>query len=350
MSEGSSNLDSVRAFKHLLGAIRDGVSSVPENYRRRMHSLAEVIAVGEEVVQSKVFCFGGEFGYELLSWLPYLRYVATTKDVRLRTCSRPGTAALYSFATEHIEVPFTWRPDKHGSEEASQAFRRWFGDAAVFPTGIVKKKAQDFSIAGVQWHHQDIHSRLTAAHYKPLELVVGEAEFLPSGRRVAVINNKDFDNWAAEDKLLRESFDARDLERLRQALVSAGYFVVYHRFDEPVPEERFELRDDTIFRRPGSLDMRDLYRDNDARRVMELQLQLYRSAELAVCPQGGNSFLPIMSNTRAMILSKARARLIEYQDLARLYDTRVDVFTSTEAILDAVSLLNVSNSGPSMGR
>lgn len=322
----------------LAGAMRDGIVSIPGNYRGRRATRSATVALDAKDVEESVLCFGGEFGYELLSWIPYLRYVAETTGLRLRTCSRPGTSTLYGFAAEHTEVPFTWRPDGQGSLESAASFDRRFGRAAVYPTGVQGKIPQQFSIAGIQWQHQDIHQRLRATNFSKIELSGPAADFLPADRPVAVVNNKDFDNWAVTDPLLRESFDRQDLIDLRGALQEAGFFVVYHRFDEPVPELRFALADTGLFEGQGCIDMRDIYRGRQSAEIMDLQLRLYRSADLAVCPQGGNSFLPVLAGTRTMVLSKAKARLIEYQDLAGLYDVRVDVFTSTASILDAIRL------------
>jgi len=339
------------ALRHAAGAVLDGIRVVPERYRMRSTwatALVPTIEIARNEVEGKIFCFGGEFGYELLSWLPYLKFLAEDVGLTIRTCSRPGSGRLYDFSSEHIEVPFTWRPDSNGSLTAAREFRRLFGVSAVFPAPLSRKAPQVLAVAGYLWEHKDIHQRLTATNFRQLELdLVDEApDFLPVGRPIAVINNKDFDNWASVDPLLREAFDPDALLLLRDSLIAAGYFVVYHRFDEPVPEDRFPLDDVGIFGGDGSLDMRDVYLDADAEAVMRLQLQLYAATELAICPQGGNSFLPIIARTRAMVLSRATMRLIEYQDLSRLYGVRIDVFTSIDAIVDAVRLHGMTRGAP----
>lgn len=334
-------------IRHVMGATLDGLRSIPNSYRRRSgggSSTRESVDVTAAEARELIFCFGGEFGYELLSWLPYLRFLAHDAGLPLRTCSRPGSRLLYDFSEDHIEVPFRWRPDQNGTEESARAFRAMFGDRAVFPASGGRKVVQDFRVGGYRWEHQDVHARLTAQNYRIYEPEARVASFLSTDAPVAVINNKDFDNWFATDPQLRESFDASMLRRLRDALHAAGFFVVYHRFDEPVPENRFPLDDAGIFDAPFTLDMREVYAGEEPEAVMRLQMELYSAASLAICPQGGNSFLPIMSRTRAMILSKARTRLVEYQDLASLYDVRVDVFTSADAIVDAVRLIGLSPS------
>lgn len=289
-----------------------------------------------EELRDRIFCFGGEFGYELLSWLPYLKYVADESGVPLRTASRPGSAPLYSFSVHHEEHPFRWRPDGFGTSASDEYFIRAYGRSAVIPRNPTKKESGGLVVAGIPWEHRRIHERLTTTVYRPLEFPGRRAAFLETRSPIAIINNKDFDNWGNADPQLREAFSPADLEQLRDALHAVGYFVVYHRFDEAVPESRFELSDEGLFDGDGCLDMRDVYGGiEDAGARTEQQLALYRSADLAICPQGGNSFLPIMLGVPTLVLMK-RVRLVEYQDLERVYGTRVDVHTSVRGILAAV--------------
>ncbi len=287
-----------------------------------------------ELAEARI-CFGGEFGYELVSWLPYLNFVAHELGVGLRTCSRPGSGLLYGFSDDHIEMEFTWRPDRFGSTSSEEAFRSRFGRSAVFPRQPQDGRAFPLSIGGIRWEHQWIHSRLASANYRALTLPTSPAHFLPD-RPIAVINNKDFENWGNRDPQLRESFTSDDLVTLRDILIERGFFVVYHPFVEPVQEDRFAIQDEALFGGPGSLDMRAVYGSaSSAEQVMQLQLALYGAAQLAVCPQGGNSFLPIILGLRTVVLS-TRGRLIEYQDLARLYSADVHVHTSVRSIIAAL--------------
>lgn len=287
-------------------------------------------------LEGRVLCFGGEFGYEILSWLPYLDFVAHETGASIRTCSRPGSSLLYTFAAEHTEMPFSWRPESFGTDESDAAFRRRFGDRAVTVRGPWRSTLQDVTLGGIRWEHQRIHDRRTTPNFRRLELPTPPAPFVPDGAPIAVINNKSFENWGNRDPKLRESFDREGLIAMRDALRGNGYFVVYHRFEEPVPEDRFALDDAGLFDGEGSLDMRDVYAScASPGEVMERQLGLFAAASLAVCPQGGNSFLPILQSTPTLVLS-TRGRLVEYQDLADLYGTTVDVFTSPQAVLDAL--------------
>ena len=324
------------AARDFAGAAFDGWRSGVNSYHRRRAAKPQHVPLDE--VSKRVLCFGGEFGYELLSWLPYLNHVAHVLDVPLRTCSRPGSKPFYNFSTEHIEVEFSWRPDRYGSRESLAAFREMFGAAVLVPVAPPSGRVAQLSLGGISWEHQRIHSRVATKNYRPLTMpmVARPAAFLPTGAPIAVINNKDFENWGNRDALMRESFSREQLILLRDELLEQGYFVVYHRFDEPVPEDRFPLDDDDLFDGERALDMRHVYAQAaDFNGVTELQLQLYAATRFAVCPQGGNSFLPAMHGARTLVLSTS-GRLIEYQDLSRLYGARVDVHTSFQTILEAV--------------
>ena len=324
------------ALRDLAGAASDGWRWGLKSYRHRRAAKPQHVSVGE--IPKRILCFGGEFGYEILAWLPYLNHVAHELGVPLRTCSRVGSRPLYSFSAEHFEIEFSWRPDGYGSSESFASFTEHFGTAVLAPVAPPIGRITPLSLGGITWEHQRIHSRITTKNYRPLAvpLVARPANFLPSTLPVAVINNKDFENWGNRDPLLRESFSREQLVHLRDELQKQGYFVVYHRFDEPVPEDRFPLDDDDLFEGERALDMRHVYaRAANPNAVTELQLQLYASARFAVCPQGGNSFLPAMHGARTLVLSTS-GRLVEYQDLSRLYGARVDVHTSFQTILEAV--------------
>lgn len=223
-----------------------------------------------------------------------------------------------------------------GSPDALSAMSRVFGAKAVCAENLSRKQPERtrLIVGGIEWEHRRIHQRLESSNYRPLSFSTGECRFLPARGRVAVINNKDFENWDNTDVALRESFDGNDLRELRATLEALGYFVVYHRFDEAVPEARFFIDDAEIFRDGRCVDMRDIYQlEDDANLRTARQLELYSRADLAICPQGGNSYLPIMNRVPTLVLTKS-PRLVEYQDLSRIYGVRVEVLTSVRALVE----------------
>jgi len=50
------------------------------------------------------FCFMGEFGYELVSWLPYLLFLKRKLGIPIRTMGRVGSSVFYYFSDDHIEL------------------------------------------------------------------------------------------------------------------------------------------------------------------------------------------------------------------------------------------------------
>ena len=97
--------------------------------------MRQFVTIHPEEIDEKVFCFGGEFGYELLSWLPYLNHVAHELGIPLRTASRPGSTPLYGYSVEHFEVPFDWRPDMFGSEDSDRFFE---SEGSVPSSGVFR--------------------------------------------------------------------------------------------------------------------------------------------------------------------------------------------------------------------
>jgi hypothetical protein len=64
------------------------------------------------------FCFLGEFGYEMISWLPYLRFLQDRLDIPLRTAGRPGSRTYYDFSADHIELDGSFLGEMWGESAA----------------------------------------------------------------------------------------------------------------------------------------------------------------------------------------------------------------------------------------
>lgn len=72
--------------------------------RWRCYRANRPLILDRAVVERARLCFAGEFGYELISWIPYLNYLAAMRGLRLKTASRPGSSVLYEFSQDHQEL------------------------------------------------------------------------------------------------------------------------------------------------------------------------------------------------------------------------------------------------------
>ncbi|MEM4298088.1 MAG: hypothetical protein QW815_06960 [Nitrososphaerota archaeon] len=183
-------------------------------------------------------------------------------------------------------------------------------------------------IAGYEWTNKDIHTRIDERNYvKPDYSFVPPFSPLP-GKRIVVINNKFIRQWPDKYKYPVNYFDRSALECLRDLLVRKGYGVVYNHFVEHIAlDEYFEFDDQDIFGKDdNTYDMRELYNScADAGERNRIQLALFNASELVIGPQGGNLYLPAICRRPIYVLMRA-GEYIDYLELGRLYDIKVEVF------------------------
>lgn len=290
--------------------------------------------LSREDLKERIFCFGGEFGYELVSWIPYLRFVAEELGVPIRTCSRLGSSPFYGFSSEHTEVQFTWRPSGWNTLESAKFFQQKFGKRhVVTPVNdrlIFVDDIQQISIEGHFWNVKDIHTRIDTTNYKALSLKSSSLLPFESNLPIAVINNKNYFQW---NQPLRNSFDSHELEKLKNFLISKGYFVVYNLFREPVPEDYFQIDDVAVFQDASCYDMRTFYDTEESLSVRnEIQMAVYQKASIVIAPQGGTVYMPAIQRVPTFILMR-KGEYIDYVELARIYDTVIECFYEVDHMI-----------------
>jgi hypothetical protein len=303
-----------------------GLTSVALRAFRRLrgHNPAADLDLTAGEASKHVFCFAGEFGYEVISWLPYLLDLKRHVDFRLVTYGRPGSKVFYNFSDEHHEfgvgiVGSMW--GDLATYAALQASRG--GTPIVFP-----RAKRNILVEGRPWRTRDIHTDIPNDEY--YELLDYSAVRLPSAfrfeRPFVVINNKFTAEWGGPPT---NFFSREELIALRDFLIRRGYAIVYNHFREKsrTRELGFDLDDSGIFgASEHTFDLSDEYRktdDIDARN--RLQLSTYNQAVFVIAPQGGSCYLPAICR-RDLVMLMRIGDYIDYRELSRVYGVQVDVF------------------------
>jgi hypothetical protein len=279
-----------------------------------------------------VFCFAGEFGYELVSWLPYLldlkRHV---EGFRLVTYGRPGSKVFYNFSDEHHEFGIGVVGDMWGDLPTYSSLRQSLGGKPfVFPR--IKRSIR---VAGRPWTMTDIHKEIPDQNY---ELLDYSAIRLPTpfqfDRPFVVLNNKFIGEWGRPPI---NYFNRDELFAVRDFLVGRGYAVVYNHFREKTrtdPILGVELDDSGIFgTSPHTYDLSDEYRrTTDIGARNRAQLSVYNQAAFVIAPQGGSCYLPAICR-RNLVMLMRKGDYIDYRELGRVYGVDVDVFYEVPHLL-----------------
>ncbi|MCC7293352.1 MAG: hypothetical protein IT449_14930 [Phycisphaerales bacterium] len=281
------------------------------------------------------FCFLGEFGYELISWIPYLRYLKQSSGLRLQTVSRPGSKAFYDFSDEHKEAPASYVAGSWGTPQVYARMKARLGGNVLVHPGHDLINKRIIRIGGMEWTTKNIHKRIDEACYAAPNYSFIKAWSPLPDRPIVVINNKYFVQWPDTFDNPVNFFDRPTLLALRDLLVKNGYGVVYNHFTETTAVDQHLMLDDTdIFGGDGATwDMRAEY--NCLKRVADRncrQLALYNAAQFVIGPQGGNLYLPAVCRKSLYILMRA-GEYIDYTELARLYRIPVEVFYEPRHLL-----------------
>ncbi|MCH8251808.1 MAG: hypothetical protein IID36_05085 [Planctomycetes bacterium] len=277
------------------------------------------------------FCFLGEFGYELVSWIPYLLFLRETLGIRLRTLGRPGSSVIYYFSNDHVEVDSSYIGGCWGDPLAYARLADLYPtDLLVCPgrqSGTLVNRRR-IEVGGHRWTTVDIHRSIDETNYVKPDYSHIQPWSPIAGLAIVVINNKYLVQW--EDRYHRpiNFFDPDALRSLRDLFLENGYGVVYNHFVEQTAiDDHLALADTELFGiDDATFDMRAIYADcaSPAERN-ERQISLYNSADLVVAPQGGNVYIPAICG-RHLCMIMRDGDYLDYLELARLYDIDLDVF------------------------
>lgn len=293
------------------------------------------VEISWDELEGARFCFAGEFGYELVSWLPYVNFLSSKTPIPLKTASRPGSLPLYYFSADHCEL----QPNDIGNMwgDVSTYWRlaqRFEGERLIFP-GPQFVNRKHISVAGYDWEVKDIHARIRAENYllPPYGELRKEIPFKPNGPLVT-INNKYFVQWSPLFDSPVNYFNRDELILLRDLLVRCGFFVVYNHFTEKTShDEHLRLNDEGIFGHDEhTVDMRTYYGSMDSSARNECQMAVYARSASVIGPQGGNLYLPAICGCNLIVLMR-HGVLLDYQELARLGNARVEAFYDSKHMI-----------------
>ena len=282
------------------------------------------IDISAREASDHVFCFAGEFGYELISWLPYLHDLKRNLDFRLVTCGRPGSKVFYNFSDEHHEFGVGVVGDMWGDLPTYASLRASLGGKPfIFP-----RIKRNIRVGGRSWTMRDIHREIPDDYWAPLDY---SAVRLPTPfrfeRPFIVVNNKFVGEWGRPPI---NYFNREELIAVRDFLVARGYAVVYNHFREKTrtdPILGVELDDSGIFGTvEHTYDLSDEYRrTNDIGERNRAQISVYNQAAFVVTPQGGPTYLPAICR-RNLVMLMRKGDYIDFRELSRVYGVDVDVF------------------------
>lgn len=304
-------------------------------------SLAKIHSIKLElpIENDTFFCFAGEFGYEIISWIPYLLFLKEKTGIKINTIGRPGSKVFYYFSDNHIELESNEITGMWGDEKKyKQISNRLRINKMVHPFSYLVKE-RSININGYEWMNKDIHDKLTETNYIKPDFSNINTPLPFNFKKYVVINNKyerfkDNKYTKGWKKISPNYFDLQSLEQLKSTLLNLGYCVVYNRFLEKTAiDEDGGLNDENIFKEENTYDLRDWYINNSNQsECNSLQISTYNNAEFVIAVQGGNVYLPALCKKNILMIMR-EGDYIDYTELSRLNNTKLDAFYEPKHLL-----------------
>lgn len=278
--------------------------------------------------KSAYFAFLGEFGYELISWIPYLLYLKRTYGYHLNTISRPDSDVFYYFSDNHQTINPKLVGDMWGFPQHYHKLQEIVGSSNIIHPLIINNQfAEQFAINNNTWSNTDIHKVLnTNSYILPNYREIADDLPFELPNKFVLINNKFQRQWFDKFNSPINFFSADELKEIRDILYAQGYSVVYNNFVEATSyDEYFDYDDKGIFGSDGnSVHLSDYYNNLDISKN-HLQLSVINQSEFAIGVQGGNVYLPSLCGKDLLILIRDGIYL-DYLELARINKHNIHAF------------------------
>lgn len=311
-------------FQKFLFALNHGFNNVRVAKKVRSNRTIELT---HENKAEYVFCFFGEFGYGLTTWLPFLNQVSRETNIKMTTCGLSGSAPFFSnFSINHTELN-TKSLDEMGNSavngKISKLYReikkRFPSQKVIFPTPGIK-------LNGRTWRNTTLHMKFDAAcgDFRGLPSLRQPSETVgsKSSRRI-VINIKDYHNWQndaiqnyyTEEDLMKIVKNHQDDEiifnypSLPKEDSSSGYFSVH------LPSGPNIKSSESVYE--GCQSIGD---------INEKQIALLSSADVVYATQGGNAILSILCAKEIKIIMRGGFDYPDFTYLGNKLQKKVDIF------------------------
>jgi len=314
---------------------------------RRLSSIAapDVSVSGTELERCWFYC-GGEFGYEMVSWAPYLRYLHSIGVGPIQIVTRRGASVFYDFADQVMEC----EPDPQESgwtrfghyRSIAKVVRRSHGGKLISPLNIrlnpVLGFTQEIRVSERLWEYRDIHAPFLGHNWcrlQPTPKALSEAEELIGSQPYVVVTNKRQLQWNQTNAFPLNSFNSDDLEVLCEAASSAGFRVLYNFFAERDHEHAHIFSTDPTAQR---VDMWGAAPSISADCRNDLLISVLKSSSLHISVQGGACYLPAMLGIPQEVLMR-QGDYVDYVTLSKITGNPVRCHYEVETMVPYIRRL-----------
>lgn len=279
--------------------------------------------------------FFGEFGYEMVSWLPYLTYLKQVKNLTFKTAGREGSSVFYkNISSEHIEISNEYIGDSFGEYDKICAIEEKYNIKLIAPSNEITPS--DFLICGVSWDNKNIHDVIDTRHYAtPVFDTQDNLEFLKDTGNyngVLTINNKNHYNW--NYTLVKNFFDESELFKLIDYFTQKNWLVIYNNPNKLFVEELSNYVDENYNLSHITNNFIDLnnikFASIDERN--KSQIECWQKSDLVIGVHGGSVYIPAILGKKQYVLMR-KGDYIDFTELNRVFGADISCFYEVNQML-----------------
>ena len=311
-------------FQKLLFVLSHGFFNVQAAKKLRS---VQTIQLHEENASDYVFCFFGEFGYGLTTWLPFLNQVSQETNIKMVTCGLNGSTPFFSnFSLHHTELAIK-SLDEMGNSAVNGEIHLVYDELRKrFPTQKIIFPTPGITINGRTWLNTNLHIRFNPScgdfsHLPPLP-PAPEKEASNTPRRI-VINIKDYHNW--QNDAIQNYYTEDDLIRIVEHHQEDEIFLNY----PSLPKEDSSSGYFTV-KLPQGLNIHSSYSIYDGCEsigdINKKQIELLASADVVYATQGGNAILSLLCAKEIKIIMRGGFDYPDFTYLGKKLNKKVDIF------------------------
>lgn len=306
------------------------VHSLFKNKNRINYKLNSV-----EEISEYHFTFTGEFGYEVLVWIPYLNFLSHTLNIKFHIICKKGLEDLY----ENLAASISFLEKRNIGDGFGDIKKQQFKNRKIFTINeqcIALNKY--IEVAGIPFLNKNIHKTINQEFYRTPIIPLKNIETIRHliDEKIVVINNKQHFNWNGE---LRNFYTADELAKIFNLLTLKGYKIIYNDPNRLVYDpssvstnQSDSAKIDQLI--SGNKNITDLNAlDNeDILLRNRLQFTLWDKAKFIIGVHGGSVYIPAFLGKKQYIVFKS-GNYFDFIELGRLTNTKINCHYEVENLL-----------------
>ncbi len=276
------------------------------------------------------FAYFGELGYGIMSFFPFLNFIASIKKIEIETYGPIGSSAFFYFSNKHTELPINTVPGLGNRDTAIQV-AKMNGKKAFFSPRTMTPSYFLQSDDSMCWRGLD-GGRIQPHHGGYLNLDYNFKILLSPTiekwlqKEYILVNIKNHYNW--NNISIPNFYNYDDIFKLSKLAMKRGQYVYLNDVQIPIEDSEIGFKND-LKEKCGSLRnilfLSDFYANekSQAERT-KIQLRFMQKAKHVYASQGGNAALSIINNRNVTVLMRGGFDWPDYVDLSRKYSTKTE--------------------------